>query len=78
MNEEIGLLIHLCMPEIELSQCLVVCQTFEQLLPTILKKDERGWLEVEVQNRNELLLFPPPQGNFCCFSGMSVRWCQKG
>lgn len=66
VNEEIGLLVHLCMAEIKLGQSLVVCQPFKQLLPTILQKDERGWLKENIQNRSVLLLSPPPQGNFCC------------
>lgn len=69
VNEEISLLFHLCMPEIKLSQSLVVGQPFKQLLPTILQKDKRGWLKEDIQNRNVLLLFPPPQGKFC-----SCQW----
>lgn len=66
VNEETSLLFHFCVAEIKLGQSLVVCQPFKQLLPTILQKDERGWLKEDIQKRSVLLLFPPPRGNFCC------------
>lgn len=78
VNEEISLLFHLCVAEIKLGQSLVVCQPFKQLLPTILQKDERGWLKEGIQKRIVLLLFPPPQGNLCCCQSEVHEMVPKG
>lgn len=48
VNEVLGLLAHLCHAEVELGQSLVICQPFEQLLPTGLQTGEEKQLKEEI------------------------------